>query len=209
MIIRISYTIDSTPITTSFQDRDQAISVWKALLELQNSGKISGLTGERVDDAPTAATPKPATTAAPTTTPAAAAPLKEVRMALNYEGHYFKDDHKLDYGEWSVALTFGEHTRNLAGKLAVANSDKVSDARMALTALIEGLSALKFSCRVRLSYGANCACLTTVPGIINRGYKTAAGKPSINDDLIRILAPLLERHQVVFPNVYHKKEEKK
>ena len=97
-------------------------------------------------------------------------------------------------GGWGVWMKAGEHERELfGGELLTTNN------RMELTAVIEGLSALKRRCHVKLytdsEYVRN-GITTWIHGWRARGWKTADRKPVKNVDLWQKLDALNASHQV-------------
>ncbi|MCR5718316.1 MAG: ribonuclease HI [Oscillospiraceae bacterium] len=100
-------------------------------------------------------------------------------------------------GGWGTVLRFGAHEKELSGGEADTTNN-----RMELTAVIEGLRALKEPCAVTLTTDSKYVCDSItkrwVYGWRSRGWKKADGKPALNADLWEKLLPLLERHEVRF-----------
>jgi ribonuclease HI len=97
-------------------------------------------------------------------------------------------------GGWGVWMKAGEHQRELFGGEPLTTNN-----RMELTAVIEGLSALKRHCHVQLftdsEYVRN-GITTWIHGWRARGWKTADRKPVKNIDLWQRLDALNASHQV-------------
>ncbi|OUD03661.1 hypothetical protein [Streptomyces swartbergensis] len=84
------------------------------------------------------------------------------------------------YGGWATVLTYGSHQRELSG-----SGTGVTSHRMALAAVVEGLTALTRPSRVRI-----CVADETLH------EKRAQRRPPDEPDLWERLRPLLARHQV-------------
>ncbi|GEK46018.1 ribonuclease H [Bisbaumannia pacifica] len=102
-------------------------------------------------------------------------------------------------GGWAAILVNTEGERlKISGKLT---GDEITNNRAELTAVIEGLSALKRPADVILAtdskYVADGAT-TWLASWKHKGWKTAAGKPVKNVDLWQRLDALLEIHAVAF-----------
>ena len=100
-------------------------------------------------------------------------------------------------GGWGTVLRFGAHEKELSGGEANTTNN-----RMELTAVIEGLRALKEPCIVTLTtdskYVCDSVCKGWVYGWQKRGWVKSDKKPALNVDLWEQLLPLLEKHQVTF-----------
>ena len=100
-------------------------------------------------------------------------------------------------GGWGTVLRFGAHEKELSGGEANTTNN-----RMELTAVIEGLKALKEPCAVTLTTDSKYVCDSVnkrwVYGWKAKGWKKSDGKPALNVDLWEQLLPLLERHKVTF-----------
>jgi len=97
-------------------------------------------------------------------------------------------------GGWGVVLTYGKITRELHGGEANTTNN-----RMELIAVIQGLSALKRRCKVRLHTDSQYVQLGISDWIINwkqRGWRTADRKPVKNVDLWQRLDELAARHKI-------------
>ncbi|MEU0387152.1 hypothetical protein [Streptomyces chartreusis] len=86
------------------------------------------------------------------------------------------------YGGWAAVLTCGSHQREMSGS---GNGTGVTPHRMALTAVVEGLTALTRPSRVRI-----CVADETLH------EKRAQRRPPDEPDLWQRLRPLLAQHHV-------------
>lgn len=97
-------------------------------------------------------------------------------------------------GGWGVWMRSGEHERELFGGEPLTTNN-----RMELTAVIEGLSALKRRCQVDVftdsEYVRN-GITSWIHGWRARGWKTADRKPVKNIDLWQKLDALNAAHEV-------------
>ena len=100
-------------------------------------------------------------------------------------------------GGWGVVLRFGVHEKELFGGEAHTTNN-----RMELTAVIEGLKALKEPCQVTLTTDSKYICDSInkkwVYGWQKKGWIKSDGNTALNVDLWEQLLPLLETHQVTF-----------
>ena len=97
-------------------------------------------------------------------------------------------------GGWGVVLRFGTTEREMSG-----GEPDTTNNRMELMAAIEGLSALKRPCRVKLSTDSRYVLdgLTKwVAGWQRNGWKTAAKQPVKNGDLWRALIAAAAPHTI-------------
>jgi ribonuclease HI len=97
-------------------------------------------------------------------------------------------------GGWGALLMFGEHERELWGGQPLTTNN-----RMELTAVIEGLSALKQRCAVTLytdSQYVRQGITEWIHGWRKRGWMTADKKPVKNQDLWQQLDALNGGHKV-------------
>ena len=98
-------------------------------------------------------------------------------------------------GGWGAVLRYGSREKELCGGDAATTNN-----RMELTAVIEGLSALKEPCAVQLysdsTYVVDSIKKGWVYGWQKKGWKKSDGKPALNADLWQKLLPLLAQHQV-------------
>ncbi|HTS77419.1 MAG TPA: ribonuclease HI [Bryobacteraceae bacterium] len=99
-------------------------------------------------------------------------------------------------GGWACILRYGERKRELFG-----SSSHTTNNRMELTAAIEGLSALKEPCQVEVvtdsEYLKN-GITQWIHGWKRNGWKTAAKKPVVNQDLWMQLDALTGRHNLLW-----------
>ena len=97
-------------------------------------------------------------------------------------------------GGWGALLRMGKREKELSGaEVATTNN------RMELTAAIRALEALREPCDVDLhtdSVYVIDGITKWIHGWKKKGWKTAARKPVINDDLWRDLDLLRSRHKV-------------
>ena len=98
-------------------------------------------------------------------------------------------------GGWGVVLRFGEREKELSG-----GEKETTNNRMELTAAIEGLSALKEPCRVRLvtdsKYVADGITKGWAQSWRKNGWRKADKKPALNVDLWEKLLDLIKTHEV-------------
>jgi ribonuclease HI len=97
-------------------------------------------------------------------------------------------------GGWASILRFGDVKRELFG-----SSPDTTNNRMELTAAIEGLRALKESCEVEVvtdSQYVKNGITTWIAGWKRNGWKTAAKKPVVNQDLWTELDALVSQHKL-------------
>lgn len=103
-------------------------------------------------------------------------------------------------GGWGVVLLYGEHRKELSG-----GERETTNNRMELTAVIEGLRALKIGCHVDIysdsAYTVNAFLQGWVRGWERGNWKKADGKPVLNADLWQNLLALTREHEVVFHKV--------
>ena len=98
-------------------------------------------------------------------------------------------------GGWGVVLRFKTAEKELSG-----GERDTTNNRMELTAAIEGLSALKEPCRVRLvtdsKYVADGILKGWAESWRKNGWRKADRKPALNSDLWERLLTLLKQHEV-------------
>lgn len=98
-------------------------------------------------------------------------------------------------GGWGAILRYGNHEKELSG-----GERDTTNNRMELTAAIEGLSALKERCRVRLvtdsKYVADAVNLGWAKSWQSNGWRKADKKAALNTDLWQRLLDLLDMHDV-------------
>ena len=98
-------------------------------------------------------------------------------------------------GGWGAILEFNGIEKELSG-----GEDNTTNNRMELTAVIQGLSALKESCIVELYSDSKYVIDGLSKGWAvswrKNGWKKADKKPALNPDLWEQLLDLVEKHQV-------------
>ena len=97
-------------------------------------------------------------------------------------------------GGWGVVLNYQGNRKTLRGYAAETTNN-----RMELTAVIEGLRALKRACRVEVHTDSKYVMQGISEWIENwkrNGWKTAAKKPVKNDDLWQLLDAETLRHEI-------------
>lgn len=97
-------------------------------------------------------------------------------------------------GGWGVLMRYGAHEKELFGGEAETTNN-----RMELTAVIEGLKALKRPCNVQIctdSQYVKNGMESWIYGWKKNGWKTASKQPVKNEDLWRELDGLVSRHHV-------------
>ena len=100
-------------------------------------------------------------------------------------------------GGWGAILECEGHRKELSGGEASTTNN-----RMELTAVIEGLSALKFSCAVTLDSDSKYVIDAITKGWVYswkaKGWRKADKSPALNVDLWEKLLPQLDRHQMTY-----------
>ena len=100
-------------------------------------------------------------------------------------------------GGWGTILRYGKTEKELCGGEADTTNN-----RMELTAVIEGLSALKEPCEVELYTDSKYVCDAVLKRWVYswkaNGWKKADKKPALNVDLWEKLLALLDEHKVNF-----------
>ena len=97
-------------------------------------------------------------------------------------------------GGWGVLMRYGSHEKELFGGEAHTTNN-----RMELTAIIQGLAALKRPCAVVIytdSQYVKNGMEQWIHGWKKNGWKTAAKQPVKNEDLWRQLDQLAAQHQI-------------
>lgn len=97
-------------------------------------------------------------------------------------------------GGWGVLLRYGTHEKTLYG-----GQDHTTNNRMELTAVIEGLTALKRPCQVCIHTDSQYVKNGMESWIHNwkrNGWRTSSKEPVKNADLWQQLDALTARHQV-------------
>ena len=100
-------------------------------------------------------------------------------------------------GGWGAILRYNGHEKELCGGEAETTNN-----RMELTAVIEGLSALKEPCEIELFTDSKYVCDAVVKRWVYswkaNGWKKADKKPALNVDLWEKLLELLDTNKVNF-----------
>ena len=99
-------------------------------------------------------------------------------------------------GGWGALLRYGRHEKELSG-----GARDTTNNRMELTAVIEGLKALKRKSRVEIctdSQYVKNGMESWIRGWKKNGWKTSAKQPVKNEDLWRELDRLVAEHDVVW-----------
>lgn len=99
-------------------------------------------------------------------------------------------------GGWACVLVYGDKEKELSGGEAVTTNN-----RMELTAVIEGLKALKQKCVVHLYTDSKYVlegATKWLAGWQEKGWRKADKKPVLNVDLWQILADLLDAHNITW-----------
>ena len=97
-------------------------------------------------------------------------------------------------GGWGVLMRYGSHEKELFGGEAHTTNN-----RMELTAIIQGLAALKRPCAVVIytdSQYVKNGMEQWIHGWKKNGWKTAAKQPVKNEDLWQQLDQLAAQHQI-------------
>lgn len=97
-------------------------------------------------------------------------------------------------GGWGVLMRYGSHEKELFGGEAHTTNN-----RMELTAIIQGLAALKRSCAVVIytdSQYVKNGMEKWIHGWKKNGWKTASKQPVKNEDLWQQLDRLAAQHQI-------------
>lgn len=100
-------------------------------------------------------------------------------------------------GGWCAILRYGEHEKLISG-----GSSDTTNNRMELTAVIEGLKALKRKCSVTVVSDSKYVCDAVLKGWVyswkKKGWKKSDGKPALNVELWEELLEQLAIHDVEF-----------
>lgn len=103
-------------------------------------------------------------------------------------------------GGWGAVLLYGEHRKELSG-----GAVETTNNRMEITAVIEGLKALKTPCEVDVysdsAYTVNAFSDGWVNAWEKSDWKKADKKPVLNADLWQELLALTRQHRVKFHKV--------
>ena len=100
-------------------------------------------------------------------------------------------------GGWCAILRFRQKEKEIFGSEALTTNN-----RMELTAVIEGLKALKYPCYVNVISDSKYVCDAVnqhwLASWEQKGWKKADNKPVLNPDLWKELSLLLKLHNVTF-----------
>ena len=100
-------------------------------------------------------------------------------------------------GGWGAILRFGTVEKELCG-----GEKETTNNRMELTAVIEGLKALKYPCRVTVTTDSSYVCNGITKGWAKswraRGWVKGDKKPALNPDLWGELLDEVDKHEVEF-----------
>ena len=100
-------------------------------------------------------------------------------------------------GGWGAILRFGDREKILSG-----GEESTTNNRMELTAVIEGLKALKRRCRVEIvtdsKYVSDAVTKGWAVSWRANNWRKADKKPALNPDLWEILLDELEKHECTF-----------
>ena len=103
-------------------------------------------------------------------------------------------------GGWGTILMYGENKKELSG-----GSKDTTNNIMEITAVIEGLKALKKPCKVQLysdsAYVVNAFNQKWIYGWMKNGWKTSNKEPVKNKELWEELYALTKIHEVTFIKV--------
>ena len=103
-------------------------------------------------------------------------------------------------GGWAAVLIAGEHKKEISGGETITTNNI-----MELTAILEGLKALKEPCEVDLysdsAYSVNAFNQGWIWNWIKKGWKTSSGEPVKNREIWEELLQLTKTHKVTFHKV--------
>jgi ribonuclease HI len=97
-------------------------------------------------------------------------------------------------GGWGVLMRFGNEEKSLCG-----GESETTNNRMELTAVIEGLMALKRPCEVKVTSDSTYVLKGVqewMPNWKKRGWKTASKQPVKNVDLWQKLDAVIGEHEI-------------
>lgn len=97
-------------------------------------------------------------------------------------------------GGWACILRHNRHTKELSG-----SDPRTTNNRMELTAVIQGLRAMKEPCRVSVvtdSQYVKDGITSWIHGWKRKGWKTTSGSPVMNKELWMALEEEAARHKV-------------
>lgn len=99
-------------------------------------------------------------------------------------------------GGWAALLRMGKHEKELSG-----SEPETTNNRMEMTAVIRALAALTEACDVSLYTDSKYVIdgiTKWIEGWQKRGWKTAAKKPVLNEDLWRQMLNEVGRHKITW-----------
>ena len=100
-------------------------------------------------------------------------------------------------GGWCAILKYGNNEKVISG----GNADTTNN-KMELSAVIEGLKALKRPCDVTVVSDSKYVCDAVIKGWVyswkNKGWRKSDGKPALNSEMWEELLGLLAVHKVEF-----------
>ena len=99
-------------------------------------------------------------------------------------------------GGWAALLRMGKHEKELSG-----SEPETTNNRMEMTAVIRALAALTEACDVSLYTDSKYVIdgiTKWIEGWQKRGWKTAAKKPVLNEDLWRQMLDEVARHKITW-----------
>ena len=103
-------------------------------------------------------------------------------------------------GGWGVILMYQEHEKELSG-----GCKDTTNNIMEITAVLQGLKALKKPCKVKVysdsAYVVNAFNQKWIYGWLKNGWKNASKEPVKNKELWQELYELTKRHEVTFIKV--------
>ena len=103
-------------------------------------------------------------------------------------------------GGWAAVLIAGEHKKEISG-----GEKTTTNNIMELTAILEGLKALKEPCEVDLysdsAYSVNAFNQGWIWNWIKKGWKTSSGEPVKNREIWEELLQVTKTHKVTFHKV--------
>ena len=103
-------------------------------------------------------------------------------------------------GGWAAILISGKNRKEISG-----GNKNTTNNIMEITAILEGLKALKVECEVNI-YSDSAYCVNAfnqgwIYNWIKKGWKTASGEPVKNKELWQELYVLTQKHKVTFNKV--------
>lgn len=103
-------------------------------------------------------------------------------------------------GGWAAVLIYGDNKKEISG-----GSPETTNNIMELTAILEGLKALKVECEVEIysdsAYSVNAFNLGWIYNWMKKGWKTASGETVKNKEIWQELYSLTQKHKVTFNKV--------